>query len=176
MSCLHLLSLPACLVHLALSVAAYAADGPSPGERFENQVRPLLAARCWKCHGADEQKASLRLDSSSAVAAGGDSGPAIVPGDPEHSPMIQAIRYAGDPKMPPDGKLAETEIALLTDWVKLGAPWPRYADEPQSLDDDRTSRALAETPPAGPARPVVGVSTDGASRSTCRQIPQRVAG
>src|SRR5581483_7051745 len=127
-----LISLTAILMPALLRAAepATAATGPNvvaaeptpaATEHFEKQVRPLLAARCWKCHGEEKQQASLRLDSAAAVAAGGDSGPAIVPGDPEHSPMIQAIRYGEDPKMPPDGKLSDGEIALLTHWVKGGA-------------------------------------------------------
>src|SRR5262245_34604104 len=78
-------------------------------EHFEKAVRPLLAAKCWSCHGSEKQKASLRLDSSAAIRAGGDSGPAALPGDPDHSPMILAIRYQDEPKMPPDGKLSDGE-------------------------------------------------------------------
>lgn len=99
---------------------------------FEQHVRPLLATRCWKCHGPDKQQASLRLDSPGAVAAGGDSGPVIVPGKPAESPMILAIEYGDDLKMPPDGKLNDSEVALLTRWVKSGAAWPKYSAEPQA--------------------------------------------
>ncbi len=125
--------------------------GPAVGqqvEHFEKQVRPLLAAKCWKCHGTEKQKASLRLDSASGVAAGGDSGPAVVPGDPEHSPMIVAIRYADDPKMPPDGKLSDSEIATLTTWVKDGAAWPKYPESQESSGDEAAAAALAKSPPA----------------------------
>ncbi len=130
------------------------ASEPTPAaiEQFEKQVRPLLAARCWKCHGDQKQQASLRLDSAAAVAAGGDSGPAVVPGDPEHSPMIQAIRYAEDPKMPPDGKLSDGEIALLTAWVKTGASWPRYSDDVQPAD--QVPATLPDPPPPGERDPL----------------------
>jgi hypothetical protein len=142
------------LLALGPLTAVVPASEPSPAaiEQFEKQVRPLLAAKCWKCHGDQKQQASLRLDSAAAVAAGGDSGPAIVPGDPEHSPMIQAIRYAEDPKMPPDGKLSDGEIALLTAWVKTGAPWPRYADDVQPAD--RVPATLPDPPPAGERDPL----------------------
>jgi len=120
-------------------------------EYFEKQVRPLLAARCWKCHGTEKQKASLRLDSAAAVATGGDSGPVLVPGDPEHSPMVQAIRYADDPKMPPDGKLSDTEIAVLTNWVRSGAQWPKY---PEAAGDDAMASLLLRAPVAGEPDPL----------------------
>lgn len=93
-------------------------------EFFENKVRPLLAERCLECHGPEKHKANLRLDSLAAILKGGDSGPALVPGKPEESLLVQAIGYTSDIKMPPKSKLPEREIADFTQWVKLGAPWP----------------------------------------------------
>src|SRR5438094_3215194 len=94
-------------------------------EFFEKSVRPILAANCFECHGPDKQKAKLRLDARSLMMEGGDSGPVIVPGNPKASLLIQAIHYPEDgPKMPPKGKLSATEIALLTEWIQQGAPWP----------------------------------------------------
>ena len=122
-------------------------------ERFEKQVRPLLAAKCWKCHGNQMQKASLRLDSPAALATGGDSGPVVVPGDPDHSPMIEAVRYAAERKMPPDGKLSDAEIALLTDWVRQGALWPKYSAEEASASETSLAALLA-APPAVPRDPL----------------------
>ncbi|HEV3138514.1 MAG TPA: PSD1 and planctomycete cytochrome C domain-containing protein, partial [Pirellulales bacterium] len=116
-------------------------------EHFEKQVRPLLAARCWKCHGQEKQKASLRLDSAAGLASGGDSGPAIVPGSPEQSPMILAVRYSDEPKMPPDGKLSDAEIATLTTWVKQGAIWPKYSQADDSAGDELAIAALLKAPP-----------------------------
>ncbi len=104
------------------------ADGasadPKALEFFENKVRPLLVERCLECHGAEKQKGNLRLDSLAAILKGGDSGPALVAGKPEASRLVQAIGYTSDIKMPPKSKLPEREIADLTQWVKLGAPWP----------------------------------------------------
>ncbi len=94
-------------------------------EFFETDVRPLLVENCQRCHGPDEQKGNLRLDSRSAVLQGGDTGPAIVPGQPDQSELVLAISY--DPagyQMPPDGKLPDDAIATLTRWVEMGAPWP----------------------------------------------------
>lgn len=95
-------------------------------ESFEKEVRPLLAARCLTCHGADKQKGHLRLDSREAILAGGDSGPAIVPGKPEESLLIEAIHYGDLYKMPPKSKLPAAEIETLTRWVERGAPWPSH--------------------------------------------------
>ena len=112
-----------------LAAPVYAAEVPAfPAEDlefFEKEVRPLLIGRCQKCHGAEQQKGSLRLDSRESVLQGGDTGPALVPGHPQQSELIQAINY--DPsgyQMPPEGKLTAAEIAILTRWVELGAPWP----------------------------------------------------
>ena len=80
--------------------------------------------KCQECHGPDKQKGGLRLDSRSAVLTGGESGPAIVAGDPTKSRLVQAIGYAGDLRMPPKQKLADEQVATLTAWVKMGAPWP----------------------------------------------------
>jgi hypothetical protein len=92
---------------------------------FENEVRPVLANRCYECHGEKKKKGSLRLDHLSFIKAGGDSGPAIEPGKPDTSLLIEAIRYQDpDFEMPPDEKLPDKEIAILEKWVKLGAPWP----------------------------------------------------
>jgi Protein of unknown function (DUF1549)/Protein of unknown function (DUF1553)/Planctomycete cytochrome C len=103
------------------------ADEPSPSfsnDRFEKKVRPLLAERCWQCHSANKSKGGLRLDSAEALARGGDTGPSVVPGKPEESLLIEAVRYQTDLKMPPKGKLADAEMLELTEWVKAGAPWP----------------------------------------------------
>lgn len=92
---------------------------------FESEVRPLLAKRCFECHGEKKQKGGLRVDHIAHLKAGGDNGPALIPGKPDQSPMIEAIRYKNpDFEMPPKEKLPESEIAILERWVALGAPWP----------------------------------------------------
>ncbi|HEY3788227.1 MAG TPA: DUF1549 domain-containing protein, partial [Urbifossiella sp.] len=97
---------------------------PVDNEIFEKKVRPILAANCLACHGKDKQKADLRLDSREAMLKGGENGPSLKPGDSENSPLIKAILYDGDIKMPKKGKMTAEEIAILTTWVKGGAPWP----------------------------------------------------
>ena len=93
---------------------------------FEAKVRPLLVEHCSECHGKEKQKGDLRLDSLPALLVGGESGPAIVPSEPEKSLLIEAVRYESL-EMPPAGKLDDTEIEILTRWVAMGAPWPSSA-------------------------------------------------
>ena len=94
---------------------------------FENRVRPVLTAHCIKCHGAAKQESGLRLDSKSMANKGGDRGPAIVPGDPERSLLVQAARRNGELKMPPDEPLRPEEVTALVEWIRHGAPWPAEA-------------------------------------------------
>ncbi|HEV3021208.1 MAG TPA: PSD1 and planctomycete cytochrome C domain-containing protein [Pirellulales bacterium] len=108
--------------------AGLAPDASAPTaadlEFFEKQVRPLLAEHCHKCHGPAEQKGGLRLDSRSAALAGGDTGPAVLPGKPDESLLVDAVSYGELYQMPPTGKLPDATIATLRRWVELGAPWP----------------------------------------------------
>lgn len=98
---------------------------------FEAEVGPLLEAACYDCHSSDGRpKAGLMVDSRAGLLAGGVSGTALAPGDPDHSLLIEAVRYVDDDiAMPPDGKLEPEEIAALERWVALGAPWPGTAEE-----------------------------------------------
>ena len=110
-----------------VALAATAAEPKPTAEQlkfFEEKVRPVLATNCFKCHGEEKQKGDLRLDVHEALLAGGESGPAIVPGKPKESLLLEAVNYASL-EMPPDGKLSESEIEILTTWVKIGAPWPK---------------------------------------------------
>lgn len=95
---------------------------------FETDIRPLLATNCFECHGPEEQEGELRLDHISTILKGGEYGPAIVPGKPNDSNLVEAINWS-DPEfqMPPKKKLSDEDIAKLTKWVSMGAPWP---DEP----------------------------------------------
>ena len=90
---------------------------------FESKVRPVLVARCLKCHGESQQKGQLRLDSREAVLNGGESGEVVVSGNPAESLIIEAINRTGL-EMPPDAPLKDNEIAALTEWVRRGLPWP----------------------------------------------------
>jgi hypothetical protein len=115
----------AAMLGSAIPLCVAGAQQPTPAQLrfFETKVRPILTAQCFKCHGPQKQKGGLRLDSRTAVLEGGDSGPAVVPGKPEKSLLVEAINHI-DLKMPKGGKLKDAEIAALTDWVRMGAPWP----------------------------------------------------
>ncbi|MBX3452725.1 MAG: DUF1553 domain-containing protein [Planctomycetaceae bacterium] len=102
------------------------AEERAAGQFFETKVRPVLIEHCYRCHGAGKHKGGLELDSRGGLIRGGDSGPAIVPGDPAASLLLQAVSYADDAptQMPPAGKLPDHVIANLTQWVREGAVWP----------------------------------------------------
>ena len=97
---------------------------PEAAEFFEARVRPIIADQCVKCHGPKKQSSGLRLDSRAAALKGGDSGPAVVPFKPDESLLLQAVEHAHDElKMPPEKKLADSSIAMLRQWISMGAPW-----------------------------------------------------
>ena len=119
---------------VACAAAVAQTDGTSPErlEFFEKQIRPSLVRNCYQCHSGQAATVfgEFRLDSREGLLQGGRSGPAIVPGDPEASRLIQAIRYDSEQiSMPPTGKLDDREIANLAEWVKLGAYWPAGPDQ-----------------------------------------------
>ena len=96
-------------------------------EFFERRIRPILVKHCYECHSeaAKEQQGGLLLDRRSAWLKGGESGNTVVPGEPQSSLLIDAVSYSNDDlQMPPNGKLADSEIALLTSWIKRGAAGP----------------------------------------------------
>lgn len=126
---------------------------------FESKVRPVLADNCYKCHSAkaEKVKAGLLLDSREGVLKGGDSGPAIVPGNPDQSLLIKAIRYSDpDLQMPPKGdKLSDQQVSDLVSWVKMGAPDPRLATDAQRNWKDPNAKHWAWQPVKKPAVPFV---------------------
>ena len=128
------ITLPLLVIGLAMSMSSASAQDkkPTPAaiQFFESKVRPILAQHCFECHGEKRERGGLRLDSLAAILEGGDQGPAIVPGHPEKSLLVKAINQDGKLKMPPKNKkLTGAEIDALTQWVKMGAPWPS-SDKP----------------------------------------------
>ena len=127
---------------------------------YEQQAQPILADNCYKCHShqADKIKGDFLLDSREALLKGGETGPAVVPGEPEKSLLIKAVRHIDeDLQMPPKKKLSDQQIAVLVQWVKLGVPYsatspiasaPRYK---KLTDEDRKwwsfQRVRAVQPP-----------------------------
>jgi len=105
---------------------------------FEARVRPLLVTHCIDCHGPDDQSGELRLDRKSSFDRGGGAGPVVKPGDPQASLLVRAIGYQDNAlQMPPDSKLPEEAIAVLTEWVRRGAYWPSgpTANDPSDSKD-----------------------------------------
>ncbi len=95
-------------------------------EFFENKIRPVLVKSCYKCHSANAKRlrGGLLLDSRKGLLEGGDTGPAIKPGDPKKSLLISALRH-NKFEMPPNGKLPKSVISDFVAWIKMGAPDPR---------------------------------------------------
>ncbi|MEX2577481.1 MAG: PSD1 and planctomycete cytochrome C domain-containing protein [Verrucomicrobiales bacterium] len=116
-------------------------------EFFERRIRPVLAENCYECHSAraDKPKAGLRLDTRQGWEKGGESGPAIRPGNPDRSLLVRAVRHSDSVlRMPPPehaGKLSSEEIADLAQWVRMGAPDPR--------DEETVAAKEGEAPAAG---------------------------
>src|SRR5262245_19094482 len=98
-----------CVLAVPLLVDRAAGQSPRPDAEtfFELKIRPFLAGRCFKCHGGDKVSNGLRVDSRAALHKGGDGGPAFVPGDPDRSPLVQALCHTrgADLRMLPDKKL-----------------------------------------------------------------------
>ena len=113
----------------AATVAAAPKLTTEQTEFFENKIRPILNAQCLKCHDAAEgkTKGGFALDTREGMLKGGDSGPGVVPGNPDKSVLIKAIRYTdANLQMPPKGeKLSDSQINDFVTWVKMGAPDPR---------------------------------------------------
>ncbi len=134
------------LLALGAVVALTAAEGPE--EFFESKVRPLLVDRCAACHGEKVRQAKLDLtDGASALKS-------VVPGDPGASRLIEVVRFSGEVKMPPTGKLAEAEIQTLVDWVAQGAVWPEVGSD-VSRGEAVSTDHWAFQALGGPAAPVV---------------------
>jgi mono/diheme cytochrome c family protein len=124
------------LTYASLGSLSFAATTAEPtkeqAEFFEGKIRPILSENCYKCHSVEKGKAKggLTLDTRAGTLKGGENGKVIEPGAPEKSPLITAVGYDDpDLQMPPKGeKLSKDQIALLTQWVKMGAPDPRKDD------------------------------------------------
>jgi len=152
----------ACLT--AFTQGALAAPNTSGLDFFEKNVRPLLAERCLECHSPEKKvKGGLRLDTREGWLKGGDTGPAIVPGAPDKSLLITAVRYTDrDLQMPEKRKLPEAEIAVLEEWVKMGAPDPRtggaVAKKQTGLSLEEGRKYWSYAPVKTPAIPAVKTS------------------
>lgn len=154
MSCfLRVLALTAVLLPVLAAPSSSCAEDQAGLDYFEKNVRPLLARHCYKCHSekAGKRKGGLLLDRKAGWVSGGDSGPAIVPGKPDGSLLIESVRYESF-EMPPDGRLAAAEIRILEKWVRMGAPDPRSdpsAGTTREIDFDKARQFWSfQTPQA----------------------------
>src|SRR4051812_27546190 len=124
---------PAMLIAILLSLLHHPARAATveAADLFESKIRPLLADRCQKCHGGKKQESGLRLDSRNSALTGGDSGPAVVAGQPDESELVKRITDPDDDSRmpPPDAgkRLDAAQVETVKLWIKLGAPWPESA-------------------------------------------------
>lgn len=152
-----------CSVALLKGISVAAATEPSPDQLafFEGKVRPLLIKHCYECHSTETKKlkGGLLLDSKEGWMAGGDSGEAIEPGNPNESRLIESVRYKNSHlQMPPKYQLSEAEISVLERWVQMGAPDPRTGTKvakAPGIDWEKGKKHWAFQPVARPAIPVV---------------------
>jgi hypothetical protein len=151
----------ACALVFLMPVCAVTAARPaSQIEFFEQKIRPVLIEHCYKCHsaGSKKVKGGLLLDTRDGIRKGGDSGPAVVPGNAGESLLLKALRYE-EPQMPPAGKLPDRIIADFERWIKQGAVDPREqlatSDQPRPIDVEAGKRFWAFQPPHGHSAPQV---------------------
>jgi Protein of unknown function (DUF1553)/Protein of unknown function (DUF1549)/Planctomycete cytochrome C len=134
--------------------------GQSGNEFFEAKIRPVLVKNCYACHSSAVKTpmGGLFLDTKNGMLKGGTNGPAIVPGNPEESALIKAIRYEGR-KMPPSAQLSDSIISDFEKWVAMGAPDPRESAaaswKPSGIDLEKGRQYWAFQPPQKPAAPKV---------------------
>jgi mono/diheme cytochrome c family protein len=118
----------ACLLGFGIlcPVAIWAAEPAAGAAFFESKIRPILVAHCYECHSEKAQTAEggLLLDRQTGWLQGGEQGKAVLPGEPEQSLLISAVRRSDKLKMPPDQAISPDQIRLLEDWVRRGAPGP----------------------------------------------------
>ena len=115
------------VVQPTASAQSAARDEDALIDFFERKIRPLLIENCFNCHSANtNSRGGLRVDDRNGLVIGGGRGPAIVPGHPEKSLLLEAVKKShAEVKMPPKKELSESQIADLTRWIKDGAAWPK---------------------------------------------------
>ena len=140
--------LAAALIWAASAGAVSAADAqpdPASVEFYNQRIVPILKNNCTECHDASKVKGGLRMDTYAFLRMGGDDGEVVVPGDPDNSPMVQAVRASADADlvMPPKYSLAQADVDTLIAWVKAGAHGP---------DDGAPAQTASAAPQPAPQR------------------------
>ncbi|EMI17335.1 membrane or secreted protein containing DUF1549 [Rhodopirellula maiorica SM1] len=166
------IAIPLALFSVILcSQESASSQDPASVDFFEKRIRPVLVQHCYECHSSDSDDlgGSLRLDSSGGMTNGGDSGPAIVQGNPKDSLLISAIRYESS-EMPPQGKLPSQVIADFEQWITAGAVDPR--DQPlgttkakPAIDIEAGRQFWAFRPIEAPAIPLASMPANPAPRT-----------
>jgi len=111
----------AALIALGLAVPDESVRGEEASQFFARKVRPLLETKCFDCHSAkaEDVKSGLKLDTLDDILRGGAMGPIVIPGDPENSFLLKALRYEeSDYQMPPAGRVSDEEIAAVEQWIR----------------------------------------------------------
>ncbi len=147
-ACFKIFAVSAALSLFSLCAASKAAE-PTPEQLdfFEKRIRPILVTHCYECHSVEKKKneGSLTVDSRAALLKGGDSGPAILPGDPDKSLLMIAVRQTDkDLKMPPEAKLSAAQLDDLAAWIKAGAADPRVPAASAVAAKPKTGMTLEE--------------------------------
>ena len=141
-------TLLACICTLEMALAAATPEFSADDlDFFERRVRPVLIDRCYPCHShqSEKLKGGLYMDSREGLLKGGDSKAVLVPGRPDESPLISAVRYADQElQMPPKGRLPDQQISDLTEWVRRGAPWPTDPPPADTAPKKKSSFDLAK--------------------------------
>ena len=149
-----------CCLPLCLSLGGTPLHGPPPNQtspgsaresspEFAKEILPILQSRCLACHNNKVLSGDFSLESRQQLLQGGSRGPAIVPGEPSLSRLIQVVAYDGELKMPPGGRLRDSEIETLRSWVEQGAPWEgaglvgHWAFQPVKRPSEPAVRQLA---------------------------------
>ena len=147
---------------------------------FESKIRPILVEHCYECHSTDKkQKGNLLLDTAEATLRGGDTGPAVVPGDPVKSLLLKAVKWEDeDFQMPPKTKLSDAQIADLETWIKAGAPDPRTGPRTltkidQHLEDSKKHWSLQPVIDPKPASLDALIGTTGKAVADKRTLIRR---
>ena len=140
----------------ALLLSALALMAQEDGSAFfEKNIRPLFVKQCFGCHSSESQPVmgGLRLDDRELAIKGGGRGPAIIPGKPNESLLLKAVRHtAGALRMPPGPKMKDADAALLAEWIQMGAPWGAAS----SVSAKPTpAKFWTFTPPVQPSLPPV---------------------
>ncbi|MBI3696831.1 MAG: DUF1549 domain-containing protein, partial [Acidobacteria bacterium] len=148
--------IPAVLILAAAPFSAQQnpAFSPQALSFFETSVRPILSI-CQTCHNQRTRTSGLSLESRDDVLTGGNRGPAVKPGVPNESRLIQAVEQQGELKMPLGGHLKDEQIAVLRQWIEQGVPWPEDSAARKRPGWDH----WAFQPPKRPALPAVKNST-----------------